>query len=222
MAADQDTQYTAVAAGSDVGGARDDAEKPMRADARRNRQRLVDAAREVFTEQGASASMEAIAKRAGVGVGTLYRHFPNRFDIVEAVYQDDVDELEDAAYRAVAELEPWLAVEAFFEAFMSYARRKSAMMSELHQAFEKHPEFKSKMRERIDGSFALVMDRAKAAGVLRTDIEGSDVTQLVGPICTNAGISPAQSRRLVGMILDGLRASAVPEPTVAPLAPTSA
>jgi AcrR family transcriptional regulator len=182
----------------------------MRADARRNSQRLVDAARAVFTEQGASASMEAIAKRAGVGVGTLYRHFPNRFDIVEAVYQDDVDELEDAAHRAVAELEPWLAVEAFFEAFMSYARRKSAMMSELQQAFEKHPEFRSKMRERIDGSFALVVDRGKAAGVVRTDVEGSDVTQLVGPICTNAAISPGQSRRLVGMILDGLRAPAVP------------
>jgi AcrR family transcriptional regulator len=210
MATNQDTLHTAVAAGSDEAAARDDAEKPMRADARRNRQRLVDAAREVFTEQGASASMEAIAKRAGVGVGTLYRHFPTRFDIVEAVYQDDVDELEDAARRAVAELDPWLAVEAFFEAFMSYARRKSAMMSELHQAFEKHPEFRSKMRERIDGSFALVIDRGKAAGVVRPDVEGSDVTELVGPICRNEAISPGQRQRLVGMILDGLRASAVP------------
>jgi AcrR family transcriptional regulator len=209
MATNQDTLHTAVAAGSDEAAARDDAEKPMRADARRNRQRLVDAAREVFTEQGASASMEAIAKRAGVGVGTLYRHFPTRFDIVEAVYRDDVDELEDAARRAVAELDPWLAVEAFFEAFMSYARRKSAMMSELHQAFEKHPEFRSKMRERIDGSFALVIDRGKAAGVVRPDVEGSDVTELVGPICRNEAISPGQRQRLVGMILDGLRASAV-------------
>ena len=222
MATNQGTQDTDVAAGSTGGEARDEAERPMRADARRNRQRLVDAARAVFTEQGASASMEAIAKRAGVGVGTLYRHFPNRFDIVEAVYQDDVDELEDAAHRAVSMVDPWLAVEEFFEAFMSYAHRKSAMMSELQQAFEKHPEFRSKMRERIDGSFALVIDRGKAAGVVRPDVEGSDVTELVGPICRNEAISTVQRQRLVGMILDGLRASAVPNSSAAPSAPTPA
>ena len=186
-----------------------DSEKPMRADARRNRQRLVDAARAVFEEQGASASMEAIAKKAGVGVGTLYRHFPNRFDVVEAVYQDDVDELEESARRAVAELEPWPSVEAFFDAFLNYARRKGAMMTELQQAFEKHPEFRSKMRERLDAAFAMVIERAKAAGVVRADVEGADVLQLVAPVCSNSSIGPEQRRRLTGMILDGLRASAV-------------
>ena len=185
-----------------------EAAKPMRADARRNRQRLVDAARAVFDEQGASASMEAIAKKAGVGVGTLYRHFPNRFDVVEAVYADDVDELEEAARRAVAELDPWPSVEAFFDAFLNYARRKGAMMTELQQAFEKHPEFRSKMRQRLDGAFALVIERAQAAGVVRDDVEGSDVMQLVAPVCSNSAISPEQKRRLTGMILDGLRASA--------------
>ena len=83
----------------------------MRADARRNRELLVAAAREVFSEQGAGASMEAIAKRAGVGVGTLYRHFPKRLDLVEAVYQTDVEELRATAQRVVAELEPWAAVD---------------------------------------------------------------------------------------------------------------
>jgi AcrR family transcriptional regulator len=189
--------------------AENDAEKPMRADARRNRQRLIDAAREVFDEQGASASMEAIAKRAGVGVGTLYRHFPNRYDVVEAVYQDEVDELEEAARRSVSELDPWPAMEAYFDAFLSYARRKGAMMSELHQAFEKHPEFKSKMRARIEGAIASVLDYAKSAGVVRPDVDGSDVMQLLAPVCSNAAIPPEQSRRLVGMVLDGMRASAV-------------
>jgi AcrR family transcriptional regulator len=188
-------------------------EKPMRADARRNRQRLLDAARQVFTEQGASASMEAIAKQAGVGVGTLYRHFPNRFDVVEAVYQDDVDELEESARRAVDELEPWPAVVAFFDAFLNYARRKGAMMSELQQAFEKHPEFRSKMRQRIEGAFALVLDRAKAEGQVRSDVTGADVIALTAPICSNAAISPEQTRRLVGVIVDGLRASAATAPS---------
>src|SRR5580658_3535763 len=93
-----------------------DGDKPMRADARRNRERLITAAREVFAEQGANASMEAIAKYAGVGVGTLYRHFPTRMDVVEAVYESDVEELSEAARRVNAELEPWPAVEAFFDA----------------------------------------------------------------------------------------------------------
>ncbi|HEY6474268.1 MAG TPA: helix-turn-helix domain-containing protein, partial [Acidimicrobiales bacterium] len=99
-------------------------ERPMRADARRNRELLIDAAREVFSAQGAAASMEAIAKAAGVGVGTLYRHFPNRLDLVEAVYQTDVAELWETAQRVSADLEPWPAVEAFFEAFLRYARTK--------------------------------------------------------------------------------------------------
>ena len=83
--------------------------------------------------------MEAIARKAGVGVGTLYRHFPSRLDIVEAVYNTDVEELSEAAKAAVATLEPWPAVVAFFEAFMRYARTKQTLLSELQQAFEEEP-----------------------------------------------------------------------------------
>jgi AcrR family transcriptional regulator len=185
-----------------------DGGRPMRADARRNRERLVSTARGVFAEQGSGASMEAIAKQAGVGVGTLYRHFPNRFDIVEAVYQDDVEELVRAAEQATEDLEPWDAVEAFFEAFLRYAKTKQALLSELQQAFEKNPELRSRMRERIDAAFDLVVERAKQAGVVREDVSGHDLTQLVSPICTNASIPDDQMRRLIKMILDGMAATA--------------
>ena len=178
----------------------------MRADARRNRELLVAAAHDVFASQGAGASMEAIAKEAGVGVGTLYRHFPNRLDLVEAVYQTDVDELWETAQRVVAELEPWPAVEAFFVAFRRYAHTKQALMAELHQAFEKNPDMRSRARGRIEASFDLVIERAKEAGVVRGDVSGSDVVQLVGPVCTNTGIEPGQAARLLGMVLDGIRA----------------
>jgi AcrR family transcriptional regulator len=177
----------------------------MRADARRNRERLVAAAREVFAEQGVSASMEAIARKAGVGVGTLYRHFPTRLDVVEAVYEEDVQELTDAAARAVSTLEPGPAVDAFFDAFLRYAQTKRTMLTELHHAFEKNPALRSRNRERIAATFDLVIDRAKQAGVVRSDVTGSDITQLVGPICTNESLSPDQTQRLMGMILDGLR-----------------
>lgn len=181
--------------------------RPMRADARRNRERLVAAARDVFEEDGAAASIEAIARRAGVGVGTLYRHFPTRMDLVEAVYESDVQELAAAARSVVSDLEPWPALEAFFDAFMRYARTKQALLSELQQAFEKNPAMRSRARELINSSFDLVIERAKSAGAVRDDVDGADVVQLVSPICTNAGIPPEQSRRLIGLILDGLRAS---------------
>jgi AcrR family transcriptional regulator len=182
--------------------------RPMRADARRNRELLIDAAREVFSAHGAGAPMEAIAKQAGVGVGTLYRHFPNRLDLVEAVYQTDVDELYETAQRVVAELEPWPAVEAFFVAFRRYAQTKKALMAELHQAFEKNPEMRSRARALIESTFDLVIDRAKAAGAVREDITGADLMQLVSPVCTNEAIDPEQATRMLSMILSGMRADA--------------
>ena len=184
------------------------AERPMRADARRNRELLIDAAREVFSAQGAAASMEAIAKAAGVGVGTLYRHFPNRLDLVEAVYQTDVGELWETAQRVSADLEPWPAVEAFFEAFLRYARTKQALMAELRQAFEKNPELRPRARGMLESSFDLVIDRAKEAGAVRPDVTGSDVMQLVAPVCTNEAIEPEQANRLLQMVLDGMRTNA--------------
>ena len=112
----------------------------MRADARRNYERLVAAAREVFAQEGGGASMEAIARRAGVGVGTLYRHFPKRIDVVEAVYRTDVDNLVQTAEQVSAELEPWPAVVAFLEAFVRYAQGKRTFLNELREAFDKNPD----------------------------------------------------------------------------------
>ena len=141
-------------------------------------------------------------------MGTLYRHFPNRLDLVEAVYQTDVGELWETAQRVSADLEPWPAVEAFFEAFLRYARTKQAFMTELQQAFEKNPELRPRARGMLESSFDLVIDRAKGAGAVRGDVTGADVVQLVGPICTNTGIEADQAARLLGMVLDGLRADA--------------
>jgi AcrR family transcriptional regulator len=179
--------------------------RPMRADARRNYERLVAAAREVFAAEGEGASMEAVARKAGVGAGTLYRHFPRRIDLVEAVYTTDVDELIDTAEHAVAELEPWPAVVAFLEAFVRYARSKRTFLNELREAFEKNPDLKSANRERVDAVTDLVVRRAQEAGVVRTDVDGADVTQLISPMCTSPTITDEQTARLLPMILDGLR-----------------
>jgi AcrR family transcriptional regulator len=180
-------------------------DRPKRADARRNQERLITAARDVFAREGVGATMEAIARQAGVGVGTLYRNFPQRIDIVEAVYSSDVTELSEAAKEAVATQEPWAAVVTFFDAFVRYARTKQTLLGELQQAFEKNPGLRVRSRELIDAAFDLVIDRAREAGVIRDDVSGSDVTQLVSPVCTNPALPTQQVERLVATILDGLR-----------------
>jgi AcrR family transcriptional regulator len=184
---------------------RDGAGRPMRADARRNYERIVDAARRVFLVAGGGASMEAVAKEAGVGVGTLYRHFPRRIDLVEAVYRNDVDELVLTAEKACTNLGPWEAVVAFLEAFVRYAQGKRTFLNELREAFEKNPELKSHSRDRIDEAMELIASRARREGAIRADVDGRDVMQLVGPMCVNATLSEEQSARLLAVILDGLR-----------------
>ena len=182
-----------------------EATRPMRADAKRNYERLVAAARTVFAQEGGGASMEAIAKEAGVGVGTLYRHFPKRIDVVEAVYREDVDELNAVALAAVADLEPWPAMVAWLEAFVRYAMGKKRFMNELHEAFEKNPDLRVGARERIEAALGVVLTNAQAAGVVRRDVDVSDVMQLVGSMCMSATLTPEQSVRLLVMIQDGLR-----------------
>jgi AcrR family transcriptional regulator len=179
--------------------------RSMRADARRNYGLLVDAARKVFADQGGGASMEAIAKQAGVGVGTLYRHFPKRIDIVEAVYRDDVDALVGAADRGLTELGPWEALQAWLQAYVDYGRAKRTFLNELHEAFEKNPDLKPASRDRIWAACHGVLARAQEAGVARRDIDGEDLMQLVSPMCMNSTLTPDQGQRLLTMVLDGVR-----------------
>jgi AcrR family transcriptional regulator len=179
--------------------------RPMRADARRNHAVLVEAARKVFADQGGSASMEAIAKQAGVGVGTLYRHFPKRIDLVEAVYRDEVDVLVDSAERGLADLEPWAAMEAWLRAYVDYGRSKRTFLNELHEAFEKNPDLKPASRDRIWDACERVLRRAQEAGVARSDIDGADVMQLVSPMCMSSTLTADQGDRVLKMVLDGLR-----------------
>lgn len=179
--------------------------RPMRADARRNYERLMDAARKVFADHGGGASMEAIAKQAGVGVGTLYRHFPRRIDVVEALFRDDVDMLAGTAERGISQLEPWDALEAWVRAYVAYGRSKRTFLNELHEAFEKNPDLKSASRERIAAACDRVLARAQEAGEARRDIDGADLIQLVSPMCTSPTLTGEQAERLVPMILDGLR-----------------
>jgi AcrR family transcriptional regulator len=159
----------------------------------------------VFAEHGGGASMEAIAKEAGVGVGTLYRHFPKRIDIVEAVYRDDVDVLVTSAEQGLTDLEPWDALEAWLRAYVDYGRSKRTFLNELHEAFEKNPDLKPASRDRIWDACERVLSRAQEAGVARRDINGADLMQLVSPMCMSSTLAADQGDRLLTMVFDGLR-----------------
>jgi AcrR family transcriptional regulator len=197
--------------GAESGAVASDADpvRPLRADAQRNYERLVAAARTVFARTGGGASMDAIAKEAGVGVGTLYRHFPKRIDVVEAVYREDVDELVAVAESVATDLEPWPALVSWLEAFVRYASGKRRFLTELQEAFEKNPELRVASRERIELAVSVVLARAQQAGEVRTDVDGPDLMQLLGSMCMSATLTPDQSNRLLLMIEDGLRPPAM-------------
>lgn len=179
--------------------------RPMRADARRNYDRLLSAGREVLAERGSEASMEEIARRAEVGVGTLYRHFPRRIDLVEAVYREDVDGLVVLANEVVTTLPPWEALVAWLRGFLDYAETKRAFLTELHEAFEKSPDLAVAARERVWGAAGTVLAHAQAAGVARTDLTQQDLMQLVGGMCMARNASLEQNVRLLDFVLDGIR-----------------
>ncbi len=179
--------------------------RPLRADARRNRDRLVTAARAVLLARGGDASMEEIAKAADVGVGTLYRHFPRRIDLVEAVYRDDVDALVASADEATSGAEPWEALVTWLDGFVRYAQSKRNLLTELHEAFEKDPGLALSSRDRLRRAVGLVLARAQEAGVARTDIDGADVMQLISGMCMARDATLDQNERLLRLILDGIR-----------------
>ena len=179
--------------------------KPLRADARRNRERLIQVARSVFAARGSEASMEEIAKAADVGVGTLYRHFPRRIDLVEAVYREDVDGLVTLAEQVAQEDEPWEGLTRWLQAFVRYAQSKRTFLTELHEAFEKNPDLALSLREKIGNASGLVLARAQAAGAARTDVDQGDLMQLVGGMCMSRTGNLAQNERLLTLVLDGLR-----------------
>jgi AcrR family transcriptional regulator len=174
--------------------------RAQRADARRNREALLDAANGAFTQVGASATLEEIARRAGVGIGTLYRHFPTRKDLFEAVYVHEVEALCQSA-ADLAQLPPWDALAAWLRHFASYLATKRAVLEELAS----ESELLASCRAAITESGAPLLERAQAAGIARTDASFDDVLRLImGITLTQAG-DPDQLDRLLAIALDGIR-----------------
>ena len=179
-------------------------QRPMRADARRNYEKLVAAAREVFTDEGSAASLESVAERAGVGIGTLYRHFPTRQALLEAVYADEVNAIARSA-RELDGLEPWDALVEWVHRYVGFAATKRALMDALLDTAPDSDVLmicRTALREAGDD----LIGRGQQAGVVRRDVDFVDVGRMVSQIAVAPHADADQKERMLQILLDGLRA----------------
>lgn len=190
------------------------ARKP-RADAVRNRERVLDAAKAVFSAGGAEASLEAVARRAGVGIGTLYRHFPTREALYEAVYRREVEQLAELAEQ-LRDDQPVEALRRWLRANVEFVATKKGMSAALALAAQASPELHSYSLDRLTGAVGALLDRAAAAGEIRADIRPEDLLRALIGICYLHDQPGWQTTvlRLLDVFVDGLR--------LAPVFPTRA
>ncbi|MDX2595481.1 MULTISPECIES: TetR/AcrR family transcriptional regulator [Streptomyces] len=174
--------------------------RPHRRDAARNYDALLAAAREAFAEHGAEASLEDIARRAGVGIGTLYRNFPTRRDLFETVYADDVNALCAAALE-LADREPWEALTAWLDRFAGYMVTKRAV----REALNDESDIFVACRDSMYAAGGPMLERAQRAGVARADMDFGDLLRMVAGITATAFETDAQRDRVLSIALDGVR-----------------
>jgi AcrR family transcriptional regulator len=180
------------------------AQRPMRADARRNYDKLVAAARATFAEEGTSASLEDIARRAEVGIGTLYRHFPSRQELLEAVYVGEVEAMCRSA-EDLADLPPWEGLVSWLQRFVRYVATKRALAEALFAYIDEDAEVFRTCRTAFYEAGEPMLERAKQAGVVRPDTDIVDVLRMVGGISKIESTEPEQIQRILALALDGLR-----------------
>jgi len=183
------------------------APKPLRADAQRNRDKLVEVAAQAFAADGVDASLEEIAKRAGVGIGTLYRHFPTREHLVEVVYRREVEGLCHAAEELAAQHPADVALEMWMQRFVDYIATKRGLATSLRLLLTTNSTLFSDTSGRVSGAMRSLIEAAAAAGKIRADVDASDVMHALGGIYSapNTPDWRERSGRLVKLLMDGLR-----------------
>jgi AcrR family transcriptional regulator len=180
--------------------------RPVRADAQRNRDRLLTCAAEAFAEHGVAASLEDIARQSDVGIGTLYRHFPTRHDLLEAVYRRQVAGLCDTADELAARLPPGESLRLWLQEFAEYCATKRGLAIALKAAVgPENPAFIS-AHERIVGSVTALTASGVDAGVLRADVDPLDLLRAISGYHQLADVPDAldRGRQIVNVLMDGM------------------
>ncbi|MFI6173125.1 TetR/AcrR family transcriptional regulator [Nocardia sp. NPDC051052] len=181
--------------------------RPMRADARRNYARIVECAREAFGEEGPEVPLDDIARRAAVGPGTLYRHFPNREALMEAVYRDSIERLSRRAAELLETHSPADAFEQWMREQVAFVMDKRSLATTLKALIDHDSETFTLCRLLINDASTALLKAAQDAGVIRADIEPRDMLRLGHGIGVACEKTPEAAERLLGVTLDGLRVS---------------
>jgi AcrR family transcriptional regulator len=180
----------------------------MRADAQRNYAKLLSAATAAFVESGADdVSLEEIARRAGVGIGTLYRHFPTRQSLLEAVYRDQAEQLRARADELLGSGSPGEAFAAWLRALVAFGSTKRSLTAAMVATLGKDSELMSTCSKLIRDSADSLLTRAQQSGAVRADVSSTDLIRLVHGVSMVAEFAPAdpgQADRMLTLILDGL------------------
>jgi AcrR family transcriptional regulator len=181
--------------------------RPLRVDAQRNRDRLLETAVRALSHDGPDVTLDAIAKAAGVGIGTLYRHFPTREALVEATYRNELARLCDAAADLLQTMPPDEATRTWMDRFVEYMTTKRGMADALRAVIASGGNPYAESRDRLTDAMATLLQAGAAAGTVRSDIEPGDVLTSLSGVSLAAG-DPAQrdqARRLLDLLMDGLR-----------------
>jgi AcrR family transcriptional regulator len=181
--------------------------RAQRSDAARNRERLLEVASEAFAQDGVDASLEKIAKTAGVGVGTLYRHFPTRDALVEAVFRRNVDQILTEADELLATKPPGEALAEWMQRFVAYVATKRGLAAHLKSVLAEDSELFTRTHERLSGVVDHLVAAAAQAGDIRDDADAADVLRALSGVCL-ASDAPGwqeQACRISALLMDGLR-----------------
>lgn len=188
--------------------------RPMRADARRNSELLVRTAREVFAEKGVEAPLDEIARRAGVGPGTLYRHFPNREALIEAVYMDKIRMLTDRADELLADHPPEQAMLMWLREYVQWISHQHGLASSLKAALQPDSDAMARSRELVVDASATLLAAGRAAGTVRADIEPVDLMRLGHGLAVASEYGDADDgERMLTVLVAGLRPTTDPATT---------
>jgi AcrR family transcriptional regulator len=184
------------------------ADRPLRADARRNRDALIRAAAEVFRTRGSDASLQEIAEEADLGIGTLYRHFPQREWLIAAVYEQTVERLCAEAGELLADNAADEAIGLWLNHFVEHVRTHRPMTIVLKQASSGDPgkpaPLLANTHALLESTIAGLLDSAAEQGLIRSDVEPMDLLRALGGLC-QVNATQEQASRLIGLIVDGLR-----------------
>ena len=185
--------------------------RPVRADAQRNVDTLLQTALAVFATSGVDAPMREIAEKAGVGVGTIYRHFPQRSDLIAAVLRREIDACADAAPVLAAEHQPGEALARWMLRYVDFVAAKRGLAPALHSGDPAFDTLRAYFEQRLRPALRTLLTSAAAAGEVRSDVDADDILGAVASLCMHAfNQGPEHARRMVSLFVDGLRYGANP------------